>query len=267
MPNQPAITSARNAIEAAASAFAAGDPGRSLAVVTETPFAGEYFHAADIARPAASVMKIAIAMALVKKAAAGEVDLHQTVAVQDLPPTRYVSILAGLDPAHRLSLDEVMRLALITSDNPLTVELQRHVLYAEVNALFGELDLTATMAAGFSEDELGPRNRVNRMTASDSVALLREVCTNPLYVGIRKGLENNLRNNRIPALLPDSAVVAHKTGSLNGVVNDIGLVTDSRIRFYIAALSDDQADPERTAADIARCALAIYEALKSAITA
>lgn len=255
------------AIRAAAEAFAAADPGRSVALVCESPFAASHFIRADCLRPAASVIKIGLAMALVRKAASGAADLSGTIAVKDLSPTRYVSILAGFDPEHRLSLREVMRLSLITSDNPLTLVLQRYVSFDAVNALFGGLGLSAVMAAGFSEDELGPKNRANSMTAKDAVALLQAVAADPLYADVRKGLENNLRNNRLPALLPDSAVVAHKTGSLQGVVNDAGLITDHGVRFYLACFSDGQADAERTSADIARCAAAAYAACIAATAA
>jgi Beta-lactamase class A len=249
-------------IDEAGRLFAGDDPGRSLVIRSLSPVTAVFSAQGDVLRPAASVMKLPFAMALLRKAAAGGADLEETMAVQDFPPTRYVSILAGLTPEHRLSLREILRLALITSDNPMAVILQRHVHFDEVNDLLDGLGLYGCrMAAGFTEDELGPKNRVNLLTAEAAVTLLMEASANPLYRDVLTGLENNLRNNRIAANLPDSAVVAHKTGSLNGVVNDAGLVRDGAIAFAIAFLTDAQADPGRTTLDIAACTASVYAAL------
>jgi beta-lactamase class A len=77
-------------------------------------------------------------------------------------------------------------------------------------------------------------------------------------------LKNNLRNQRIPALLPDEVAVFHKTGSLNGVVNDAGILQDDRVCFALAFLTDEQSDPLKTTNDIAACSLAMYELVSRA---
>jgi beta-lactamase class A len=76
-------------------------------------------------------------------------------------------------------------------------------------------------------------------------------------------LQNNLRNNRIPALLPEHVAVIHKTGSLDGVANDVGIVQDDRVAFSVAFLTDRQADTVRASSDIAACALAIFDLLNA----
>ena len=61
-------------------------------------------------------------------------------------------------------------------------------------------------------------------------------------------------NDRIPRLLPPGAVVAHKTGNLPGVVNDVGIVYGPSGPFVVAVLFDrasDEAEAARAVADIA----------------
>jgi beta-lactamase class A len=87
----------------------------------------------------------------------------------------------------------------------------------------------------------------------------------PTYADLMTGLKNNLRNNRMPALLPDEAAVFHKTGSLDGVANDVGIVQDDKVDFTLAFLTDRQHDPAQTSNDIAVCTLRVYEAMAQAV--
>ncbi|MHB1417755.1 MAG: serine hydrolase [Chloroflexota bacterium] len=65
-------------------------------------------------------------------------------------------------------------------------------------------------------------------------------------------------NDRIPALLPEAAVVAHKTGELTGVRNDVGIVEGPGGRFVICVYSQE-ADEEEATAVIAEVARRAYE--------
>lgn len=230
---------------------ALADPDRPIAFGAAQPM------------PAASVAKVAVAVALADKIAAGELDAAARTPVCAFGQTRYCSILAGLDPQSTLSLGEIIRLALITSDNPLAVHLQRLVSFAEINAALARLGLSdAThMAAGFTEAELGPANRVNTMSAADADLLFRAVATHPPYADIRRALENNLRNSRMPRLLPESAVVMHKTGSLDGVANDAGVVFGGACDYALSIFTDAQPDTLATENAIARCAAQIHAVL------
>jgi beta-lactamase class A len=217
---------------------------------------------ADAPMPCASVIKIAIAIAVADKFAAGTLDPDARVALSTLGATRYCSILKGFDDGASLSLRELVRFGLITSDNPIAVKLMALVTFAEINAAMRAHGLSpaSIAAAGFSETELGAANRVNLLTANDAVTLLKAIATTPRYAFIRVALENNLRNMRIPRLLPETAVIAHKTGSLNGVVNDVGIIYGAGAPFALAFFSDGQADPWATETAIAECALEVYEA-------
>jgi beta-lactamase class A len=61
-------------------------------------------------------------------------------------------------------------------------------------------------------------------------------------------------NNRLPSLLPPDTTVAHKTGNLPGVVNDVGIVYGPSGPFVVAVLVDrtnDEGEAIRATADIA----------------
>lgn len=245
--------------------FVNGDAGRTVSVQALSGLAVECSINAEVLRPAASVIKLPMIMAIYKKAALGLIDLEKKVPVSTFSETRYVSVLAAFDQDTSFSIREICRLAIITSDNPLAVYLNTLVAFDEVNALLLELcaDNRLLMRAGFSESELGPKNRENTLTGLACHKLLSEVWGNPLYRDVLFAMRNNLRGNRIPAEIPESVLVAHKTGSLSGVVNDIGLIEDGTFNFSVAFLTDNQSDPLRTTKDISESALAIYNYFKS----
>jgi beta-lactamase class A len=61
-------------------------------------------------------------------------------------------------------------------------------------------------------------------------------------------------NNRLPSLLPPGTIVAHKTGNLPGVVNDVGVVYGPSGPFVVAVLvdgTDDEAEASRITAEVA----------------
>ena len=246
--------------------FGGDDPGRSVTFRGYRPAIDDISVRGDVIRPAASVMKVPLFMTVYRDAGNGKIDLERQVAVESFSKTRYVSILAAFDPGRELSLREVSRLAVITSDNPLAVYLQRLVDFDGVNRLLHDLGCPpqCRMAAGFSEEELGPPNRANILTTDACVRIWTALKREPTYADLMIGLKNNLRNQRIPALLPDEVAVFHKTGSLNGVVNDVGILDDDRVCFALAFLTDAQSDPLKTTNDIATCSLAVYELVSRA---
>ncbi len=260
----PRIAAGKEIIER----FCGDDEGRSVALSFCAHKRDRFQHArievnGEVRRPVASVIKVALVMALYDQALAGVLSLDEPVAVGSLGETRYCSILKAFDRDRTLSLRELAAIALITSDNPAAVHLEERVGYDAVNAVLVRAGAAPDVAmhVGFREAELGPANRVNAMSANDVRQLFELLRSERRYGPIVLALENNLRNNRIPALLPDDAVIAHKTGSLDGVVNDAGVVRLGLLAFTVVFLCDGQADPMATSADIAACSKELFDLL------
>ena len=211
--------------------------------------------------PVASVAKVPALMAVYDRIVSGQLDPSARKPGRSFGATRYCSVLKTFDADATLSLRETARLALITSDNPLAVYLMSLVSEADIAATLRQAGVSAqsVVRVGFSEAELGPPNRANVMTVADVSRVLTAAVTNPAYDDIRVGLENNLRNNRIPRLLPDEAIIAHKTGTLAGVVNDTGVISIGDTRFALSFLTDGQKDGGTTEDAIARCAAEVFK--------
>jgi hypothetical protein len=73
-------------------------------------------------------------------------------------------------------------------------------------------------------------------------------------------------NDRIPRLLPAGTVVAHKTGNLPGVVNDVGIVYSGDQIFVVAVLVEgtrNDAEASRVTAELAAIAYEHFHAAAS----
>ena len=74
-------------------------------------------------------------------------------------------------------------------------------------------------------------------------------------------LRNSMRNFRIPLRLPDELPVAHKTGSLLGVVHDAGILYGRDIDLIAVFLTDGESDSAATSTHIGDCMAEIWSLL------
>jgi beta-lactamase class A len=237
----------------AAAEFAGDDPGRSVTIAGGTMSVS---HAGALPRPGASVLKLAVAVAVCELGPEAAV---ATAAVADLPRSRWPSMLDTLAPTHRLTLVELAGIMLATSDNRTAEHLVRHLGRDRINATLRAHGCTDTrLAAGFGDEMLGPRGRANLATTDECARLLTAIHRQARLRPVLTGLRANLNHTRIQLRLPDEVVVAHKTGTLRGVVNDIGIIESAAGPLTVCFLTDGQADPATTAADIGRCAQRAY---------
>ena len=77
-------------------------------------------------------------------------------------------------------------------------------------------------------------------------------------VEMRKVLFQQQMEDRLPALLPPNARVAHKTGEIAGVRNDVGIVYTQEATWVVAVFSRDADEGEATAV-IAKLSKRLYE--------
>lgn len=211
----------------------------------------------EAAIPSASVIKAAIACAALD---ANDLDLTRPVAIGDLDDTFYCSILQAFEPTDQIPLKALIGLMLIVSDNPATTAILDAVGLDRINNWLQMNGLTDTnIVVGFNDAALGAPLRANLTTGQDCLRLLQIVDTDPRYALVKHMLANNLRNERIPKLLPDTALIAHKTGTLNGLMHDIALIESPDAAFYLIVLADGLSDGHDFANDIARFSKAVYD--------
>jgi beta-lactamase class A len=238
-------------VEEAASDFADQEPVRAVALKTLKGPAIELAAHGDELLPAASLVKLPLAATVYEHAIAGNISFDERVLRSDLGRTAYPSILEVFPEEHAFTLSELCGLMLATSDNPSSQYLLERVGLDAVNAEIRRLGATRTsIVVGFEDNELGKEGRANTTTANDTVLILEALSRNTKYEPLLHAMRNNQRNFRIPLRLPDTVSVAHKTGSLDGVANDAGIVHGKRVDLAIAFLSDGQSDTALTSVAI-----------------
>lgn len=209
--------------------------------------------------PSASVIKAAIACTAADLATRSELDLHQTFAKSELNETFYCSILHAFDDEDRVTFKTLIGLMLIASDNPATSAVLDVVGMDAVNAWLQKNGMTGSnLAIGFEDDALGAPLRANVTTANDCLKLLQLIDQEPPHTFVKRMLANNLRNERIPKFLPDDAVIAHKTGTLAGLMHDVAIIESPVAAYYLVVLADNLSDDAKFARDLATFSEEIY---------
>ena len=197
---------------------------------------------------AASLFKLPVMYEVFKQREAGLLSFEERLEITE----RHVAYdLGTLDRAagSLIRLGEALERMITISDNSSAVLLTDRVGPVAVNSGLANLGLTRT------------RVRLNDLTTSPGDMLrFLEMLALGEAVNARASSEmvqlmaRQRVNNRIPSLLPASTVVAHKTGNVPGVVNDVGIVYGPSGPFVVAVLIDgtrDEAEATRATADIA----------------
>jgi beta-lactamase class A len=254
--SDPVTNAAQRSIETALNDFAA--PGRSAIVESLRGIGVRAAVQADVVRPGASILKIPVVGAVRSSAAGGRLDLGQRVSL----PIRSAlpSILRVFDPDHSFTLAELCRLCLATSDNVVANYLIDLVGFAAVNDEAARWGCTATtLAVGFDDDSLDASGRTNVTTARDALVLVRALIESDPES--ENALANSTRNTRIPLRLPSDVRAPHKTGTLEGVVNDVGVVHGERTDLALSFLCEDEQDAALTSIEIGECVARVRQAL------
>jgi beta-lactamase class A len=163
----------------------------------------------------------------------------------------YDSGTMELGAGETLSVAELLERMVTLSDNTSAIMLGGRVGPANVDASIAALGLTTTHYS------------LDRMTSSaldmlhlteqiaDGKAVSRAASADMLHLLLRQRV-----NDRLPRLLPDDVQVAHKTGNLPGVVNDVGILYGPTSTVAVAALVSDTTDETAAATAIALIAQA-----------
>lgn len=197
--------------------------------------------------PMASAYKVPIAFELLRRIDAGEDKMERMVTLQPSdfhPGSGTLTALfrpPGFDQAGvALSLRHLLELMLLISDNSATDVLLREVGGPDpVNAVLAKSGITGIDVSGPTEEMIrnwrqngnGLEDKLRNTSTPDAMAELiarifrREGLTTAsgdLFLDILRRCQTG--NARLKGMLPEGTVVMHKTGTLGGVANDVGII-------------------------------------------
>jgi beta-lactamase class A len=167
-----------------------------------------------------------------------------------------------------MTIEELARHMIVTSSNLATNLLLDLVGLEELQqtltrAGFSGIELTR----GVEDEKAWEADLNNRVTADGLVALLRAIAAGEAVSAAASArmleiLHAQQFRSGIPAGLPDSARVAHKTGEISTIAHDAGVVyLDGREPYVLAVLTEWDADGGARHRTIARISQAVHAAM------
>ena len=213
--------------------------------------------------PAASLSKICIAIELFRRADLGQFDLDERLDTSTEPRVGGGGVLDYLHPDTRLTLNDLCFLMLGVSDNTAANFLLDLLGIGEINETLSRLNLEHTrLARHFMDWEARANHRDNLTTAADIATLLLLIRGNALPGArrLRDLLAAQQCADDIAAWLPDTAQLAHKTGSLADTFHDAGILTGPSGACVFCVLTTAQPDPPAARAAVGHTIRLLWDA-------
>lgn len=179
--------------------------------------------------PSASLIKIAVAAEILSRAQRGELSLQQRIAVDDADKVPY-SILTLLESGNSYSLHDLLTLMIVQSDNTAANLLIATAGMDRINRFCRDADLHGTILQRKMMDAAARKaGRENITTAADMARLLEllyraELADPACGAHLLEIMKQQLDMSMMRLHLPDDTVVAHKTGELEGLAHEAGIV-------------------------------------------
>lgn len=219
----------------------------------------------DMVFTQASAIKLPLLFELFRQAEEGRYALDASVSLEEPDITTGSGVLQYLSPGRvTMTLRDYATLMVIVSDNTATNLLIDRVGMDHVNRTMARLELVNTkLQRKMMDDAAWLEDRENLSTPNEQARLLELIFEQKELS--KESTEELLRilsipkSGRIRPLLPPETRVAHKTGTVPGVVVDVGIVFLPDSPFIISAMANWLTDAEQADHAISRIALEAYE--------
>lgn len=216
--------------------------------------------------PAASLAKLPIAITTYHLAQQEQINLNQQIALEDEDRASGTGTLQNAPTGSQYTTRELVQHMLSDSDNTAGNMLLRHIGFEAVNSLMNQLGAGQTRVQRLFGDEGARATGSDNITSPQDmqILLLALVRDDILDANSRNEILDALRQSasdgKLAAGLPDSVDLAHKTGVLNGIEHDVGIVTlPDQQQYIIVVQSANLPDAAIGRAAIAQTSRIVYE--------
>ena len=200
---------------------------------------------ADMEFPSASIIKIAIMSELFNKINEGVYRLDDVIEIKEEMKTGGDGILKELDYGHRFTLIEICTLMIIVSDNMATNILIDLLSMDKINSCITKLGMKKTRLQRKMMDSLAVKEGRNNFTSAEDFSLVLELIyrgenANEVYSNIMLNiLKKQQVRGRLDLYLPEGVLIAHKTGDLDNLEHDGGIVFLPEKEYIICVLTNE----------------------------
>lgn len=213
----------------------------------------------------ASAIKLPVLVELFRQVEQGRHGLDDLITLEQDDVVPGSGVLQRLTPGSvRMTLRDVATLMVTVSDNTATNMIIDRVGMENVNQTMARLGLPHTkLQRKMMDSEAWLADRENLSTPNEQARLLELIHRGDvLNDASRKELLHILsipKSSRIRPLLPSGTRVAHKTGTVPGVVVDVGIVYLEGRPFIIAGMANWLVDGPEAERALEQIALAAYQ--------
>lgn len=201
---------------------------------------------------AASMIKVYIMAEAFAQIEAGQLSLDDTIRVSAGSKVGGAGSLQSVADGTAVSVRELIRKMIVESDNTATNLLISRLSMERINARIAALGGKDTSLQRLMMDLNAPQSgRENYVSAADLGLFFEKLYqqditqhSDTMMLDILKQQEDN---DKIPAWMPPGVVVAHKTGELDGIMHDGGIVYGGKQDFVICVLTEGPVDPKEIA--------------------
>lgn len=215
----------------------------------------------------ASIIKIFIMIDAFRQSTVGLLNLAEEQVVTDAVKVGGAGPLEHAPEGTIKTWLELIELMIVESDNTATNMLIDKLTMARINATIKAMGCFDTVLQRKMMDfASAQQGRENYTSVSDVVSVLQKLyfhsCLGAGYdnemIAIMKGQRDKCK---LPVLLPQDIVAAHKTGELDGAEHDAGIIYCPKGDYLIAIMSDNLPDATRGREVIARLSRTVYDHL------
>lgn len=236
----------------------------SLALESLTDTTRHFYHRADARVPSASVIKLPIMIEAMTWVQDGRLNPDEIHILTNSEKAGGSGVLNTYPHRSRITYRDLITLMMTISDNTATNILIRELGIDGINARMTALGLTMSHLNREMMDTLAVKQgRQNYVSAREMNQLLRliyekRIVTPALCDEMLDILKANEDTTTIPRLLPKIMLVAHKTGTLDYIRGDVGIVYAPK-PFLLSVFVEGTTTPdaERIIGELAKLSLEI----------
>jgi len=195
--------------------------------------------------PSASTIKLVIMSELLRQVKENKLNLDQTIILSDKMKTSGDGILKELNTGHEFTLQEILLLMIIISDNMATNILIDIVGMDNVNRMARKLGLKKTKLQRKMMDSVAAKSgRENYTSAYDMFRILELIYKGENIDKYHSNimldiLKRQQAGGRLNLYLPEGILMANKTGSLDKLEHDVGIIYLPNCVYIICVLTNE----------------------------
>jgi beta-lactamase class A len=214
--------------------------------------------------PAASVIKLPIAVSVFEQELAGNLDLDAEVVLKATDKADGSGVLKRTRSGTRLTVENLLELMLQRSDNTATNILTDMLGLEEINGSCSRQGLTATCMPRYIMDLAARDNKIENYTSAVDMGRLlkslyaQQILDPPTSAQLIEILKGQHVRDRLPRYLPPGVVVAHKTGLMKDACHDVGILYGRNHDYVIAVLTSEFGSTTQAKQAIGQIGRAVY---------